>query len=179
MALNIENQTLWPYKKEGENSSKCKLNRLEKLYLGEQMALGILSIRSLSVLYQLNKRTLSDYKCMFISQGRIYDGKGRPRCFDDTTQSMIIEKLKAEPDMPESTLRFLIRKYHKQLWTSNTDPHLMRYSKISIRSVVRYSKLIRNVALASSSNADDLSNQPSLPLPNQENLTAPSLCCIN
>lgn len=180
-----DNISLWTYEV-GTDLSKRKLTRCEKLYLGEQISTCVQSIRSLSESYQLNKRTLSDYKRLYNLKVTIYEQKGRPRCFDEETQSKIVGKLMKEPHMPEAKLRELIRKCHKELWASSNInlPKTRHYRKISIRSVVRYSRRVRKNVVSSiscSTNEEVTIQQRSSTMEVKVDNTktkSPS-CCIN
>jgi hypothetical protein len=66
--------------------------------------------------YNLNQRTLSDYKNNFIYSLRLCSKSGRPRALDDEAIDSLAQKLLESPLINEYDLRRLIRAKRRDCW---------------------------------------------------------------
>jgi transposase len=137
-----------PWESIGTVDLKGKILKvIEKKYLGEQIATGQQKVKELTTKYNINKRTVSDYKNKYIYHLRTCEEGGRPRCLDPEAQEFIIQTIRSDPSISESKLRQIIREKHKECWVQWNTYHVDRvYRKVSVRTVVRYSQLLRQRA---------------------------------
>ena len=139
---------------------RLKIN--EKWYLGQQITSGEQTVKSITNRYNLNKRTLSDYKRKFEYHLRTCVEGGRPRSLDEHAEAFIIGEPRQNPFMCEAQLRQIIRQKHKDCWNKWNAGHPNRvYKKISIRTVGRYSIDLRDKAAS------------------QDNYHAGDVCCTS
>ncbi len=126
-----------------------KLSLAQKQYLGQQLATKTATVHSFQLQYNLPRTRLYKYRNkMKIAAANgiaatIYEKSGRPKCMDARSEYEIAHKLHLEPTMTERQLRSLIRE--KSVKRSETTI-VRQQNTISMRSVRRYSKSLRNMA---------------------------------
>jgi hypothetical protein len=125
------------------------LNEDEKRWLGMELKDRKETLISMELKYNLNIKTLSKYQLRTTRGFRLYKVKGRPAALDETSSTIVQENLASDPFMAEDALRELIRYEYAQStcrkFTKLDANELKAKSKLSRRSVVRYSLLFRNV----------------------------------
>ncbi len=120
---------------------------VEKWYVDQQMDGFEQSVRSLITTYNLNKRTLSDHKRKYKYHLRTCVESGRPKYLDEEAQLAIIREVRHNPNTAEPQLRQLIRCKHRDCWNKwHIGNPIKVFKNVSVRTVVRYSILLRDKA---------------------------------
>jgi hypothetical protein len=132
-----------------------KLKPIEKWYLGQQLDSRLITAKELHRMYNLNVRTLNCYRKQFRCRLVTCMNKGRPRALSKNILHGIVNTLRTEPMMTEAKLRKIIRERFRKFWGLFQDNRCASIQRtLSMRSIVRYSKLIRNnAALLQTTNA--------------------------
>lgn len=127
------------------------LTAREKLYIGQQMVLGKQTSTQLRIKYNLHINSIKYYKKQYTCGKVPHSRKGRPRALDEAAFNAIEEVLRTNQHLSEQELRQMIREKHRESWNSN---NTVEYKKLSKRTVVRYSALLREKV--NYCNSDDL-----------------------
>lgn len=137
-----------------------KLTEEEKRWLANEFLSGRQTSKELHEKYSVPASSLWKYVQQVKLRRPLHTKGGRPRAIDTTSMSLLIEKLKGKPNMPDHELRPLIRiEYQKSRIRSHPDiegengrkKKRKRFKALNYVSVLRYCDELRKTVGAKSS----------------------------
>lgn len=134
------------------------LTATEKLYIGQQLALGKKPATQLQTKYNLHRNTIRKYKLQYLTGKVPYLKPGRPKVLREAAVNDIVEILKTNRELAEEhEIRRLIRNKHKSSWPNQNE----KYVQLSKRTVIRYSKEIQEKVNSTTTVNENNSSSPS------------------